>query len=110
MFGARPIRRPWIRPAFATDTALADRLRPRPALPFPTREQRASYRSAASLAQILGDEMEDRAAHAAGIAQRHPFYDRRVAEFGLALPARSAAVVASIKIVVRRALSAYLPP
>ena len=40
-----------------------------------------------SLVQVLGDEMEERAAHAVGVEQRHPFYDRRVAEFGLALPA-----------------------
>ena len=67
--------------------ALEDRLRPRPVLPFPTREQQDCHRRPSAWRQCLGDEMEDRAAHAAGIAQRHPFYDRRVAEFGLALPA-----------------------
>ena len=79
-------------------------------LPFPTREQQDCHRSARSLGQCLGDELEDRAAHAAGIAQRHPFYDRRVAEFGLALPASQRGDGRVIKIVVRGGLAAYLPP
>ncbi len=86
VFGARRARRPWIQPTFAARTALEDRLRPRAALPFPTREQQEIHRAVGSLVQVLGDEMEDRAAQAAGVEQRHPFYDRRVAEFGLALP------------------------
>ena len=49
--------------------------------------------------------MEDRAAHAAGIAQRHPFYDRRVAEFGLALPAAQRSDGRDIKLVIRGALA-----
>jgi asparagine synthase (glutamine-hydrolysing) len=110
LFGTRPPRRSWIPPAFASRIALDDRLRPRPALPFPTREQQESHRAASSLVQVLGDEMEDRAAHASGIAQRHPFYDRRVAEFGLALPVSQRACGGQTKIVVRRALADYLPP
>ena len=110
LFGTRPPRRSWIPPAFASRIALDDRLRPRPALPFPTREQRESHRAASSLVQVLGDEMEDRAAHASGIAQRHPFYDRRVAEFGLALPVSQRSCGGQTKIVVRRALADYLPP
>jgi asparagine synthetase B (glutamine-hydrolysing) len=110
VFGARPVRRPWIQRAFAARIGLEDRLRPRAALPFPTREQQGIHRAATSLIQVLGDEMEDRAAHAAGIAQRHPFYDRRVAEFGLALPASQRSDGGQIKIVIRRALVDYLPP
>ena len=108
-FGARPGMRPWIRPNFAARTALADRLRSRPELSFPTAEQQEIHRCATSLIQLLGDEMEDRAAHAAGIVQRHPFYDRRVAEFGLALPASQRSDGRDIKLVVRRALHDYLP-
>ena len=110
LFGAKGARQPWIRAAFAARIGLEERLRPREALPFPTREQQDSYRSATSLVQILGDEMEDRAAHSAGIAQRHPFYDRRVAEFGLALPAAQRSIGREIKVVIRRALADYLPP
>jgi hypothetical protein len=103
------VRRHWIQPAFAARIALDDRLRPRPVLPFPTREQQNSHRAARSLVQVIGDEMEDRAAHAAGIAQRHPFYDRRVAELGLALPASQRSEGRAIKVVIRRALGEYLP-
>ena len=110
VFGARPARRRWIQPAFAARIALDERLRPHTALPFPTREQQESHRAASSLTQVLGDEMEDRAAHAAGIAQRHPFYDRRVAELGLALPSSQRTEGGAIKVVIRRALGAYLPP
>ena len=109
LFGTRPPRRSWIPPAFASRIALDDRLRPRPALPFPTREQQESHRAASSLVQVLGDEMEDRAAHASGTAQRHPFYDRRVAEFGLALPVSQRSCGGQTKIVVRRALADFLP-
>jgi len=108
--GARPPRRRWIRPEFVSRVALEDRLRPRPALPFATLEQRESHRSATSLTQILGDEVEDRTAHASGIDQRHPFYDRRVAEYGLALPVGQRSNGREIKIVIRRALADYLPP
>ena len=90
VFGARRVRRPWIQPAFAARTALEDRLQPRAALPFPTREQQEIHRAVNSLVQVLGDEMEERAAQAVGVEQRHPFYDRRVAEFGLALPSSPA--------------------
>ncbi len=96
VFGARPVRRPWIQPAFAARTNLEDRLRRRADLPFPTREQQNIHRGVTSLVQILGDEMEERAASAAGVDQRSPFYDRRVAEFGLAV-----AVVAAIATAMR---------
>lgn len=110
VFGARPPRRSWIQPAFAARIALDDRLRRREALSFPTREQQESHSAAISLTHILADEMEERAAHAAGIAQRHPFYDRRVAELGLALPPSQRSEGGAIKVVVRRALGEYLPP
>jgi hypothetical protein len=63
-----------------------------------------------SLERMLGDEMEDRAAQAIGVDQRHPFYDRRIAEFGLALPPSQRWNGREIKVVVRRALADYLPP
>jgi asparagine synthase (glutamine-hydrolysing) len=110
VLGARPVRRPWIQSAFAARTSLADRLRPRAALPFPTREQQNIYRGVTSLVQILGDEMEERAAQAVGLEQRHPLYDRRVAEFGLAVPVAQRSDGDAIKVVFRRAVGDYLPP
>ena len=41
---------------------LDDRLRPRADVPFPTREQQNIHRGVTSLVQLLGDEMEERAA------------------------------------------------
>jgi len=110
VFGARRVRRPWIQPALAARTALEDRLRPRSGLPFPTREQQEIHRAVGGLVQVLGDEMEERAAQAAGVEQRHPFYDRRVAEFGLAVPGPQRADRSGIKVVIRHALGDYLPP
>jgi asparagine synthase (glutamine-hydrolysing) len=110
VLGARPVRRPWIQPAFAARASLEDRLRRRADLPFPTREQQNIHRGVTSLVQILGDEMEERAASAAGVDQRCPFYDRRVAEFGLGLPSSQRSRGHAIKVVLRHALCDYLPP
>lgn len=109
LFGARPPRRPWIRGEFARRAGLDDRLRPVRSVSFPTRAQQEMHAVATSLGQILGDEMEDRAAHASGIVQRHPFCDRRVAEFGLALPESERSTAGRTKILVKRALRDYLP-
>jgi asparagine synthase (glutamine-hydrolysing) len=110
VFGARPAKRPWIRSELRQRVNLDDRLAPRGVLPFPTREQREVYRVVTGLPQIIGDEIEDRAAHAAGILQRHPFYDRRVAEFGLALPSNQRFHDGLHKVVIRHALRDFLPP
>ena len=110
VLGARPVRRPWIQPVFAARANLEDRLRRRADLPFPTREQQNIHRGVTSLVQILGDELEERAASAAGVDQRCPSDDRRVAEFGLALPSSQGSRGQAIKIVLRHALGDYLPP
>ena len=109
MFGARPASRPWIRAEFASGIGLEDRLLARTIPTYPTREQRDIYAIVRGLPQILGDEIEDRAAHAAGVVQRHPFYDRRVVEFGFALPPAQRMQDDLHKAVIRRALRAYLP-
>jgi asparagine synthase (glutamine-hydrolysing) len=110
VFGAAVPRHPWIQSGFARRVGLHDRLRPRSNSRFPTREQQRIYESMTSLVKLLGDEMEERDAQAIGVDQRHPFYDRRVAEFGLALPSAQRRSGREIKIVVRRALAGYLPP
>jgi asparagine synthase (glutamine-hydrolysing) len=108
LFGARA-NCPWIRPEFARRINLDERLRPLPAPPFPSREQQDLYRGATGLARVLGDEMEDRAAHATGVEQRHPFYDRRVAEFGFSLPSSERWNRGTHKVLLRRALARHLP-
>jgi asparagine synthase (glutamine-hydrolysing) len=109
VFGGRSSRHPWIRGEFARRVDLADRLSSSPVVSFPTRQQEDMYRVATSLVQVLGDEMEERAASAVGLVQRHPFYDRRVAEFGLALPPRQRFDGTHTKAVIRRALADVLP-
>jgi asparagine synthase (glutamine-hydrolysing) len=108
--GARRPSFPWIRPEFAARVALADRLRWPTAPPFRTLVQSEIHRVANSLAQTLGDELEDRAAAVAGLEQRHPFNDRRVAEFGFALPEAQRWRGGVTKVLMRRALAPELPP
>lgn len=109
IFGANPLPRPWIRREFARATDLEARLRPPPVPPFPSREQRDLYRIVRGLQQVLGDEADERAAQAAGVSQRHPFYDRRMAEFGLALPSPQRMAGGAHKIVMRNAMRGLLP-
>jgi asparagine synthase (glutamine-hydrolysing) len=61
------------------------------------------------LSQTRGDELEDRAAAVAGIEQRHPFNDRRIAEFGFALPEAQRWSGGETKVLLRRALGPALP-
>jgi hypothetical protein len=62
------------------------------------------YSVATCADQLIADEMEERAAVAAGTDERHPFNDRRLAEFGLALPEAQRWNGGETKVVVRRAL------
>jgi asparagine synthase (glutamine-hydrolysing) len=100
---------PWITADFARRASLADRLRREPVPTFPTEVQRNLYRIVNGLPQVLGDELEDRAAAAAGIEQRHPFNDRRLAQFGFTLPERQRWRDGETKAVLRRALGDALP-
>ena len=110
IFGARAPRRTWIRSDFARRVGLEDRLRIQPPAPFPTREQQEIHKFVTSLPLVLAGEMEDRVGYVAGIEHRHPFYDRRVAEFALALPTSERWQGRQLKVVVRRALRDHLPP
>jgi asparagine synthase (glutamine-hydrolysing) len=109
-FAGRRLVFPWIRAGFAAQVSLEDRLRQRPPASPGTRVQQEIRSLLFSLAQTQGDEMEERAAAAAGIDQRHPFTDRRLAEFGFALPEPQRWSGGETKVVMRRALEAVLPP
>ena len=100
---------PWITAAFARRTALEDRLRPAPSPRFPAEVQSSVHRIVNGLQQIIGDELEDRSAAAAGLTQRHPFNDRRLAEFAFALPERQRWRGGETKVVLRRAMGDALP-
>ena len=101
---------PWIEPSFAVRTRLSGRLRHElPAPSFPTLAQKDLYEVLASGWRIHALEMEDRAAAAFGIEQRHPFCDRRLLEFALALPEDQRWRGSQTKYVLRRAMSSVLP-
>jgi asparagine synthase (glutamine-hydrolysing) len=110
VFGARPMSYPWIRPELAQRVALDDRKRPAPVPPFPDDEQRELYAIVTSLLQVLGCEIDERAAQAHGLEPAYPLFDRRVAEFGLALPIAERWRGREQKVLLKRALAAYLPP
>jgi hypothetical protein len=58
--------------------------------------------------RAFANEREHRAARAAGNDERHPFLDRRIAEFGVALPESERWHLGVVKVVLRRALSDLL--
>lgn len=99
----------WIRPGFAARVGLRERLRPPRPPRCRTLVQASIHALANSLQQVSGDEAEDRAAAAAGLDQRHPFNDRRLAEFGFALPESQRWAGGETKVVIRRALASVLP-
>jgi asparagine synthase (glutamine-hydrolysing) len=108
--GARRPAYAWIRPEFAARVRLRDRLRrpPRPACR--TFVQAEIHRFANDVSRVIRYEREDRATCAAGLDQRHPFNDRRLAEFGHALPESQRWSGGETKVVMREALAAELPP
>jgi asparagine synthase (glutamine-hydrolysing) len=108
LLGSRPRRLDWINPLFAARVGLADRLQPKPLPPASSRSRRDTYWTANNVQRTFADEREHRAARAAGIDQRHPFYDRRLAEFGLALPEPELWHLGVTKVIVRRALDGML--
>ena len=78
---------PWIRRDFADRIALADRLYPvDPDLPFPTIAQRNIYRGMMSGLAIHHLEDDERSTATFGLEVRQPYADRRMMEFGLAIP------------------------
>jgi asparagine synthase (glutamine-hydrolysing) len=109
MFGAKPMTYSWIRPEFAQRVALDDRKRVASLPAFPDDEQRELYAMVTSLLQVLGGEIDERAAQACGLEPAHPLFDRRVAEFGLALPVTERWRGRDQKVLLKRALGRFLP-
>jgi asparagine synthase (glutamine-hydrolysing) len=107
--GAPPPAFEWIRREFALRTGLRDRLRRPVRTDFRTHVQREIHAVTSGAMQVIGDELEDRAAACAGIEQRQPFNDRRVASFGFGLPDSQRWDGRETKIVIRRALGGDLP-
>lgn len=100
----------WIRRDFARRIALADRLYPlAPDPPFPTIVQRAIYRDMTSGGTIHCIEDEERSTAEFGLEIRYPYADRRIVEFGLAIPEELRWRGGTRKFVLREAMREQLP-
>jgi asparagine synthase (glutamine-hydrolysing) len=96
--------------AFARRVGLRDRLRVPQWLPrYPTFAQRGVYGSALSAWNVHAGEITERGAAALGIEERHPFTDRRLVEFCLALPEEQRWQGTTLKYVLREAMRGLLP-
>lgn len=115
----RPLGRPfgmgvrvpsWIDPSFASRTSLLDRL----SAPRTSCQSRSPARAHVSelfesgwTARIL--EAGDRLAAAHGVELRHPFFDRRLIEFAVALPETQRWRGTTTKFVLREGMRGRLP-
>lgn len=98
---------PYIAPSLAARTNLSARLA-RTASVSPTVRQ-CHYRSLTQSAFPYHLEMLNRAAAAFGLEHRHPFFDKRLVEFSLALPPTQRYDRGQTRGVLRRALAGLLP-
>jgi asparagine synthase (glutamine-hydrolysing) len=107
----RPRRRQfgWLPPEFQRRTALLRRARAAKVLPGANPFQRAMHQCFYSGWAAHFHESWDRDGPSLGIDQRHPFFDRRVAEFSFALPERQRSHRGLVKVVLRNALQGRLP-
>lgn len=100
----------WINPAFSRSIGLPNRLRKDIDWhTFSSFAQAAHYTNSTSGFQTHAIEMEERSASSFGIELRHPFHDRRLLEFGMALPEAQRFRNNQKKFVLRRAMGHYLP-
>jgi len=100
----------WIDPDFAARIDLADRLRRHDdGVRFPTFEQTDTWHEGTSGLAVHSFEVFDRSAAAFGIELAHPFFDRRIVEFGLALPATQRWRNGRAKDLLRRAMARHVP-
>jgi asparagine synthase (glutamine-hydrolysing) len=106
--GPRPAYE-WIRGDFAARVALADRLRWRGLPRSRTLVQSEMRMLAGLLMQTAGEELEDRANSIAKVENGNPFYDRRLVEFGFALPETQRWQGGETKVLLRRACAPMLP-
>jgi asparagine synthase (glutamine-hydrolysing) len=101
---------PWIDRRFAARVQLHERLeRHEIRLPYSSHERYDTWHQAFSGAAVDHYEQFERSSARAGIDTWFPFFDRRVIEFGLAVPADLRWHDGRPKEVLRRAMAPYLP-
>jgi len=100
----------WIEPRFAARIGLADRLsRHRDPVAFPSHEQADIWHEVTSGMLVYSLETTARSIARFGIEHAHPFHDRRIVEFGLALPPEQRWRDGYAKALLRRAMAAHVP-
>ncbi|GAC1652506.1 MAG: lasso peptide isopeptide bond-forming cyclase [Herpetosiphon sp.] len=107
---AHPVNaQPWgaLNPDFVRRVDL-DRYAVLPPAPLTEREQHYRLLTAPVLPNIL--EMLDRSASAFGVELRFPFWDKRLIEFCLSLPAEQKMNAGWTRLVLRRAMDGIIPP
>jgi asparagine synthase (glutamine-hydrolysing) len=106
----RPGVPPWIDAAFARRIDLADRIRRHmSSAGFPTLARYDVCREGFSAWTTHALEFHDRLEAVLGIEHRHPFYDRRIVEFAVALPESLRWRNGEAKYLLRRAAAPYVP-
>jgi asparagine synthase (glutamine-hydrolysing) len=100
----------WIDRGFAARTQLRERLeRHAVPLPYSSHERYDTWHQSVSGAAVHHYEQFERSSARAGVDTWFPFFDRRVIEFGLAVPAALRWHDGRPKEVLRRAMAPYLP-
>lgn len=99
----------WLTPGFRERSALLHRIEASASPPGATPVQRDMYWYFYSGWSAHAHECRDRDAASLGIDHRHPFFDRRLAEFAFALAERQRSHRGLVKIVLRNALQGRLP-
>ena len=108
---SRVLRRkpfPWLPPEFVRRTSLLDRIH-QVRLPCANAVQQTIRSFFYSGWSAHFHETRDCDASSFGIDERHPFFDRRLAEFAFALPEEQRADAGVAKVVLRKALGGSLP-
>ncbi|MBE0614410.1 MAG: asparagine synthase (glutamine-hydrolyzing) [Burkholderiales bacterium] len=100
----------WINPQFARRIHLRERLQRKPDLhQFSGNTQRDQYRWLNSGYLVHSLEYDDRSAAESNFEARHPFHDRRIIEFCLALPQEQLWRKDQLKYLLRQTMRALLP-
>jgi asparagine synthase (glutamine-hydrolysing) len=100
----------WINPHFAKRIQLAERIQvDKTGLAFSSYAQGDIYQIATSARLVEALEGQERFTAFSGLELRHPFYDRRIVEFVLALPEEQRWYQGSSKRLLRYAMHSLLP-
>ena len=102
-------RPPWVDALFARRIQLSERLNADARHQFPSFAQQDIYSGLVSGWLSQGNELGNRSEAWFGVERRHPFLDRRVVEFALALPEEQRWRRDQPKFVLRQALRGLLP-